>query len=115
MCIFRIAHSSHVTTPAVALSLTLNVSEMRDILSVHLTLIITHMQPGIRYKKSEIQLASLSLSPTQGEQSYIRSGHKIFYVLESFMIVSDQTKYRTENRGLGSSDTNLVTRFNKIP
>jgi hypothetical protein len=31
------------------------------------------------------------------------------------MIMSDQTKYRTENRSLGSSYTNLATRLNKIP
>jgi hypothetical protein len=54
-------------------------------------------------------------SSSQGEQTYIRSGCKLLYVLESCMIVSDQTKYRTENRSLGSCYTNLVTSFNKIP
>jgi hypothetical protein len=31
------------------------------------------------------------------------------------MIMSDQTKYRTENRSLGSSYSNLAARLDKIP
>ena len=64
MCIIRKAGNSAVATPGVALNL--NVSEIRDLLSLPLTstLIVTHMQPGIGNQKSENQSASISLTLT---------------------------------------------------